>query len=107
MTLAAGQCTTDPVTGLAGAIFDKLVLKGTSTLGFASTAFTEGQATRNAVAAMVEACAEGIVAYVTANAVVTTNVSGGGLQRYEYELGSGLIPTSAPSSTQPLGGTIS
>ena len=105
MALTVGQCLTDPVTGMAGAVFNAMVARGATALGFAPGAFTAGTPARASLAALVETICTGIVQSIVSDAVVTTNVSGGGLQRYDDD---GVTKdTEGPLTTQQLGGSIS
>ncbi len=67
MALVVGQCTVNPVTGMAGRIFTRLQTTGASILGMQASAFTEGSDARNALAGLIEAIAKGVVDEIAAN----------------------------------------
>lgn len=59
--MSAGQCTVDPVTGIAGAIYSAWIANGNAGFGSNLTAIqTQGTAARNLLAAQIESFATSI-----------------------------------------------
>jgi len=106
VTITIGQCATEPVTGAAGEVFAAMQAEGHAALGMHPDALSSTpNAIRSMLAAQIKCYCQGILTHLINNGVVTTNVSGGGLQRYVNNVGA-TVDCVAPATTQQLGGTI-
>ncbi len=96
MALVKGQCTTDPVTGMAGRIFFYIQSVGTTTLGMSASALTQGTPARNALAALIECIVNGVVDEILLNGEAYITTLKGALQQ------SGGVDTTPPSAERSL-----
>lgn len=95
MAMSVGQAHTDPVSGLAGRIWTALLAASDSGL---SSPLTANQ--RNALAAMCEAIAAGVIAELQANATVTIHTTDAGLQTSA----AAGVATTGPAANKTLPG---
>lgn len=104
--IVIGQCSAEPVTGVCGEVFAQMQAVGATALGMHPDALSATpNPLRSMLAAQIQCYCTGIMNHLINNAVVTTQISGGGLQQYVNNVGS-TVPTLAPTTTQQLGGSI-
>jgi len=99
MALVKGQALVDPVTGLAGRIYTKMVSNPDA--GLAAGATTVGSAARKALAAICQAFGDSVIDEIQANATVIIKTTDAGLQRDNT---AGNPATLAPAANKTLPG---
>lgn len=99
MAMVVGQAHTDPVSGMAGRIYNAMT--AATDAGLASAATTPGTPARNSLASLCEAIATGVIAEIQANATVLVKPTDSGLQ---LDNTAGNPYTLAPLTTRTLPG---